>query len=71
MRTLRPADSSATERPLLFIAGGTGIAPLRSMIRHALRDRACRAALELLYSARTPQDFAYLGELRALWRGGR
>ena len=48
-----------SERRFLFIAGGTGIAPLRSMIRHAvLRARPGRIAL--LYSARTPADFAYL-----------
>jgi ferredoxin-NADP reductase len=57
----------ATERHWLFIAGGTGIAPLRSMLRHArvIRpDASCR----LLYSARTPDDFAYLRELRGMAR---
>ena len=57
------------ERRFLFIAGGTGIAPLRSMIRHAvlsgLPGRIC-----LLYSARTPHDFAYLPELRGMARRG-
>jgi ferredoxin-NADP reductase len=50
---------------LLFIAGGTGIAPLRSMIRHA-RDSGFDNRLSLIYSARTPEEFAYLGELRTL-----
>ncbi len=54
---------------LLFIAGGTGIAPLRSMIRHAV-DRRRENPLRLLYSARTPEEFAYLDELRALARNG-
>ena len=54
---------------LLFIAGGTGIAPLRSMIRHALASRP-GSRLRLLYSARTPQEFAYVAELRALARTG-
>ena len=53
------------ERAVLFIAGGTGIAPLRSMIRHALQT-GFEGALNLLYSARTPKDFAYLPELRAM-----
>lgn len=53
------------EHRLLFIAGGTGIAPLRAMIRHAqLSSRPCR--ISLLYSARTPRDFAYLPELRRM-----
>jgi ferredoxin-NADP reductase len=57
------------ERHFLFIAGGTGIAPLRSMIRHAvLSGRPGR--LRLLYSARTPHDFAFLPELRGMARRG-
>ena len=57
------------EREFLFIAGGTGIAPLRSMIRHAL-DAGQRGRFRLLYSARTPAGFAYLPELRRLARSG-
>jgi len=56
------------ERRFVFIAGGTGIAPLRAMLRHALviphRD------LGLFYSARTPDEFAYEDELRALAQSG-
>jgi ferredoxin-NADP reductase len=57
------------ERHCLFIAGGTGIAPMRSMIRHA-RARQIGGSYRLLYSARTPEDFAYLGELRGMARRG-
>jgi ferredoxin-NADP reductase len=58
-----------SERRFLFIAGGTGIAPLRSMIKHAvLTERPGQIAL--LYSARTPSDFAYLPELRRMARRG-
>lgn len=55
------------ERRLLFIAGGTGIAPLRAMIRHAQLS-AWPGRMSLLYSARTPRDFAYLTELRGMAR---
>lgn len=58
------------EREFLFIAGGTGIAPLRSMIHHAI-DVNQPGRYRLLYSARTPTDFAYLPELRRLVRAGR
>ena len=58
------------EREFLFVAGGTGIAPLRSMIVHALVTRQ-RGKLHLLYSARTPQDFAYLADLRRERKLGR
>jgi NAD(P)H-flavin reductase len=58
------------ERKFLFIAGGTGIAPLRSMIRHALATHV-KGRIRLLYSARTPDDFAYLPELRSMARRGQ
>lgn len=58
-----PAD-----REFLFIAGGTGIAPLRAMIRHA--RRTVIGSFRLLYSARTPFDFAYRRELCGMARRG-
>lgn len=57
------------EQRFLFIAGGTGIAPLRSMIRHAVLSGR-HGHISLLYSARTPHDFAYLPELRQMARRG-
>ena len=61
-------DNPQEER-FVFIAGGTGIAPLRAMLRHALRMP--HRQIGLLYSARTPDDFAYERELRALAEAGR
>lgn len=52
------------ERRFAFVAGGTGIAPLRAMLRHALHVSHDRIAV--LYSARTPDEFAFEGELRQL-----
>ncbi len=60
----KPAQSGT-----LFIAGGTGIAPLRSMIHHAVESGWTK--LKLLYSARSTREFAYLPEMRALNRQGR
>ncbi len=56
--------SDPVEQRFVFIAGGTGIAPLRAMLRHALHSR--HKEIGLLYSARTPAEFAYEDELRAL-----
>lgn len=50
------------ERHFLFIAGGTGIAPIRAMIQQALL-RGQEGRMRLLYSAKTSDDFAYLPEL--------
>ena len=57
------------ERRFVFIAGGTGIAPLRAMLRHALAIP--HREIQVLYSARTPDEFPYQDELRALAQQGR
>jgi ferredoxin-NADP reductase len=54
---------------LLLIAGGTGIAPLRSMMWDVL-EREPRTAISVLYSARASDEFAYLEELRELGERG-
>ena len=58
------------ERRFLFVAGGTGIAPVRSMLKH-IEIAGIPGRARLLYSARTPADFPYLRELRGLVRQGR
>jgi len=58
------------QQRLLFVAGGTGIAPLRAMIDHALRHHA-DTRLSLLYSVRRPDEVAFLDELRSHERAGR
>ena len=59
----------ATDTHLLFVAGGTGIAPLRAMLDQALRRHpAHRAAL--MYSARRADEFAFLPEFEALALAG-
>jgi ferredoxin-NADP reductase len=48
--------------PLLLLAGGSGIVPLRSILRH--RERTGGAAVvRLLYSSRTLDDVIYRDEL--------
>jgi ferredoxin-NADP reductase len=58
-----------TERRFVFIAGGTGIAPLRAMLHHALAIP--HQQIGLFYSARTPDEFAYETEFRTLASQGR
>jgi ferredoxin-NADP reductase len=52
-------------RAAVFIAGGIGITPFMSMLRHAAHDPQPRS-LTLLYSNRRPEDAAFLGELEDL-----
>jgi ferredoxin-NADP reductase len=55
---------------ILFVAGGTGIAPVRAMLDHALRRHPSRN-LSLLYSARRSDEFAFVEELREHAHTGR
>jgi ferredoxin-NADP reductase len=54
----------------LFIAGGTGISPLRAMLRHLIA-RGERHPVSVVYSARTSDEFAYKPELQRCARLGR
>jgi ferredoxin-NADP reductase len=58
---------SGDDRPIVLLAGGVGITPLISMLRHAIHAEPSRA-VTLLYSARTEADFAFRDELAALAR---
>lgn len=49
-------------RDLVFVAMGTGVAPLRSALRHALRRPEEFGQIVVLYGARTPADFCYADE---------
>jgi ferredoxin-NADP reductase len=58
------------EHDLLFVAGGTGIAPLRSMIWDVI-ERNPSKHIALIYSVRSPDEFAYQQELEQLAAEGR
>lgn len=80
---LRPGDLVDIEGPVgaftlgrleagaqvVFLAGGTGIAPLRAMWRQALQETPGRR-LTILYSARTQGHVAFADELAAMARAG-
>jgi len=55
------------DRPLVLLAGGIGITPLMSMLRHAVSTAPTRP-VTLLYSARCEDDFAFHDELLAIAR---
>jgi predicted ferric reductase len=56
------------ETDLVFIAGGIGITPLMSMLRH-MRDCGARLEVLLLYASRTEPDVAFQDELAEMERG--
>lgn len=49
-------------KDLVFVAMGTGVAPLRSALRHVLKRKNEFGSLVVLYGARTPDDFCYRHE---------
>jgi ferredoxin-NADP reductase len=53
------------EPPLIFLAGGVGITPFRSMIRYAA-DAPTGHDITLFYSNRTPEETPFLDELLAI-----
>lgn len=52
-------------RPLVFIAGGIGITPFISMLRH-INDQQLQQMVTVLYSNRNHEAAAFLSELQAL-----
>ncbi len=58
-----------SERPLLLAAGGTGFAPIRSIVEHLIRQRSGRAA-RLYWGGRVPADL-YAPEQLARWKTTR
>ncbi len=49
-------------KDLVFVAMGTGVAPLRSALRHVLKRKGEFGQLVVLYGARTPDDFCFRDE---------
>lgn len=49
-------------KDLVFVAMGTGVAPLRSALRHVLGRKRDFGRLVVLYGARTPDNFCYKDE---------
>jgi ferredoxin-NADP reductase len=60
----RPLDRP---HPALLVGTGTGVAPLRSMLRAAL-EQGSLSPLCLLFGVRTPEDILYRAEFEALER---
>jgi len=57
---------AARGKDVLIVAGGIGLAPLRSVIYHVLRHREDYVRLMVLYGARSPKDLLYRKQL-AQW----
>ncbi len=54
-------------KDILFVAGGIGLMPLRSLINYVLDNRSHFGRVLVLFGAKTPAEQLFLGEL-AKWR---
>jgi NAD(P)H-flavin reductase len=77
LHTLQPGDIVGVRAPLgncfpyermkgkdiVFVGGGIGMAPLRTLLLFMLDNRKDYGKIRLLYGARSPQDMAFSAEL--------
>jgi ferredoxin-NADP reductase len=59
------AEDRNAQRPAVFLAGGIGITPFRSMVLQAAHEKSPRPIF-LFYSNRRPEDAPFLEELQAI-----
>lgn len=62
-----PVETALKGQNLLFIAGGIGLAPLRSVINYVLDKRENYGSVEILYGSRSMQDLVGLDEIQNDW----
>ena len=52
---------------ILFIAGGIGLAPLRSVINYVLDNRDNYGTVDIVYGSRSKDDLVQLKEIQEVW----
>lgn len=62
-----PVDDIYKGKDLLFIAGGIGLAPLRSVINYCMAKREDYGKIDILYGSRSKADLVKLEEIREVW----
>ncbi|MBQ8397040.1 MAG: FAD/NAD(P)-binding protein [Clostridia bacterium] len=62
-----PVETELKGKNLLFIAGGIGLAPLRSVINYVLDNRADYGRVDILYGSRSADDLVQRKEIEEVW----
>ena len=62
-----PVDTELKGKNLLFIAGGIGLAPLRSVINYVIDNRQDYGTVDILYGSRSADDLVGLDEIQNVW----
>ncbi|NLD58747.1 MAG: hydrogenase [Clostridiales bacterium] len=64
-----PVEGELKGKDLLFIAGGIGLAPLRSVIDYVLDHRENYGHVDIVYGARSADDLVDIGIIKNEWMG--
>lgn len=62
-----PVETELRSKDLLFIAGGIGLAPLRSVINYCLDNRENYGKLQIIYGSRSKDDLVDYQEIIDEW----
>jgi len=62
-----PVEDKLQGKDILFIAGGIGLAPMRSVINYMLDKRKDYGSIDIVYGARSKEDFTRYEELTEVW----
>ena len=62
-----PVEGELKGQDLLFIAGGIGLAPLRSVIDYVLDNRSNYGKINIVYGSRSADDLVDIDEIRERW----
>ena len=62
-----PVEEDLKGKDLLFIAGGIGLAPLRSVINYVRDNRANYGSVQIVYGARSKDDLVDYNEIITEW----
>ena len=64
-----PVDDAFAGRDLLIIAGGVGLAPVRSVINYCRHFRDRYGKIDIVYGSLTKEDLAFYEEILHEWMG--
>lgn len=64
-----PIDN-AKGKDILFVAGGIGIAPLRSLINEVIKNRNDFRRIDLIYGSRNPSEVLFIDDINTWQRKG-
>ena len=62
-----PVDDELAGKNLVFVAGGIGLAPLRSVINYVRDNRDKYGRVDIIYGSRSKEDLVYYDEIVTEW----